>query len=43
MVTHGEVEIVVLKFSYIIRHGSDIITEYVNEKHLLTETSAHTN
>ena len=41
--THGGVEIVVLKFSYIIQHGSDIITEYINKKHLLTETSAHTN
>ena len=27
MLTHGGVEKVVLKFSYIIRHGSDIITE----------------
>ena len=43
MMTHGGVEIVVLKFSYIIRHGSDIITEYVNKKHLLTKMSAHTN
>ena len=45
MMTHGGVEmhVVVLKFSYIIRHGSDIIIEYVNKKHLLTETSAHTN
>ena len=47
MMTHGGVEIhvdvVVLKFSYIIRHGSDISKEYVNKKHLLTETSAHTN
>ena len=43
MKTHCGVEIVVLKFSYIIRHGSDIITEYVNKKHLLTETSAQTN
>ena len=43
MMTHGVVEIVVLKFSYIIRHGSDIITEYVNKEYLLTETYAHTN
>ena len=33
MMTHGGVEIVVLKYSYIIWHSSDIITEYVN-KHL---------
>ena len=39
----GGFEMVVLKFSYIIRHGSDIIAEYVNKKHLLTETSVHTN
>ena len=43
MMIHRRVEIVVLKFSYIIRHGSDIITEYVIKKHLLTETFAHTN
>ena len=42
-ITHGGVEIVVLKFSYINRHGSDIITEYVNKKYLLTETAAYTN
>ena len=42
MMTHGGVEIVVLKFSHIIRNDSDIITEYVNKKHLLTETSDHT-
>ena len=41
--THGGVEIIVLKFNYILRHGSGIITEYVNKKHLLTGTSAHTN
>ena len=41
--TYGGDEIVVLKFSYIIWHGSDIITEYVNKKHVLTETSAHIN
>ena len=35
MVAHGGVEIVVLKFSGIIRRGFDIITEYVNKKHLL--------
>ena len=45
MMTHGGVEmhVVVLKFSYHIQHGSDFITEYVNKKHLLTETSAHIN
>ena len=34
MMTLGGVETVVLKCSYIIRHTSDIITEYVNKKQL---------
>ena len=42
MMTHGGVEIhvVILKFSYIIRDGSDIITEYVNKKQPLSQSDA---